>query len=569
MRRIILIGNPNVGKSVIFSRLTGLGVISSNYPGTTVEYTKGYTIISGEKMEVIDAPGTYSLDYTSDAEKIAVEMLKESFSGEKRENIAINVLDSTNFERNLNLTLQLLKQKIPVIVVLNFWDETSHLGISINTEELEKILKVPVVTTCAVTGEGITRLVKRISEVHAVEFDFTEDEKWNEIGKIVGKVQKLSHHHHTFLERLGEITIRPLTGIPFSLALLYITFNIVRFLGEGITNAVMDPVFKNYYYPFIIKIGEAVFPVKFLHDIFIGGKLMESFGVLTTGVYIPFVVVFPYIFSFYLALSILEDIGYLPRLAVLFDNLLHKVGVHGYTGISIILGFGCKVPAMCATRILETKREKIIAISLILMIAPCMPQTAMIISLVSPFGNKYLILIFSVLFAVSIITALSLNKILKGEIPELFIEIPPYRIPRISMLKMKLWIRLKDFFKEAVPLIMAGIGMISLLDMLGVMKFLMSVFGIFFQYLLGLPEKTISVVVLGFLRKDVAIALLSPFSLSAKQLCIASVFMVLYLPCIATFFMLIKEMGFKDTVKIILIMLLSAVITGTVMNLIM
>ena len=564
MQRILLMGNPNVGKSAIFSRLTGVDVICSNYPGTTVEYYKGCIKLGDEKYEVIDVPGTYSLEPTSKAEEVAVEMLNQGAD------FIINIVDATNLERNLNLTLQLLKRNIPVIVALNFWDETKHRGISIDIKELEKILGVPVVATCGRTGEGIKELVNRLKEGKSKTYDFVEEKKWNEIGKIVSSVQKLSHRHHTFLDRLSEISIRPLTGIPFALLVLYVTFKIVRFIGEGLISLI-DPVFNNYYVPFIINIVEKIFPVKFLQDLLLGTtpKVMESFGILTTGLYIPFVIVLPYIFSFYLVLSFSEDIGYLPRLAVLLDVALHRLGVHGYTSIPVLLGFGCKVPGMLATRILETEREKIIATALILMIAPCMPQTAMIISLVGPYGTKYLFLIFFILFFVAIITGFILNKILKGETPELFVEIPPYRLPYIPALIKKLRMRLRVFLVEAVPLIIAGVFIISILDILSITNFVTNILGKPVLWLLGLPEETASVMILGFLRKDVSIALLSPFHLNIKQLIIASVFMVLYLPCGATFFTLLKELGIKNTLKVIFMMLSVGVFVGIVLNLIL
>jgi len=564
MQKILLIGNPNVGKSVIFSRLTGVDVIASNYPGTTVEFTKGYMKIGKEKIEVIDVPGTYSLEVTSKAEEVAVEMLKQGSS------IVINVIDSTNLERNLNLTLQLLKRDIPVIVALNFWDETKHRGISIDVAELEKILGVPVVAICGRTGEGINNLVNRLHEAKSKTFEFKEDEKWHEIGNIITHVQKLSHRHHTFLDRLTEISIRPLTGIPFALIILYLTFKTVRFIGEGLTS-LFDPFFNNYYLLFISKIVTNIFPVKFLQDLLLGTtpKVMESFGLLTTGFYIPFVVVLPYIFSFYLVLSVLEDIGYLPRIAVLLDVALHKIGVHGYTAIPILLGFGCKVPGMLATRILETEREKIIATALILMIAPCMPQTAMIVGLVGHYGSKYLILIFLILFFIAIVNGFILNKILKGETPELFVEIPPYRIPYIPTLIKKLWIRLKAFFMEAVPLIILGVFIVGILDVLEITNFIANILGNPIVSILGLPKETISVMILGFLRKDVSIALLTPFNLNIKQLIIACVFLVLYLPCIATFFTLLKELGVKNTLKIIFIMLFTATFVAILLNLIL
>jgi len=557
-------GNPNVGKSVIFSRLTGVNVIASNYPGTTVEFTKGCMKLGEEKLEIIDVPGTYSLEATSKAEEVAVEMLKQD------DDIIVNVIDSTNLERNLNLTLQLLKRDVPVIVALNFWDETKHRGISIDVAELEKILGVPVVATCGRTGEGIKELVNRLQEAKSKTFNYTEEEKWHEIGNIIARVQKLSHRHHTFLDILADISIQPLTGIPFALIILYLTFKAVRFIGEGLIS-LLDPAFNNYYFPFVTNIVIKIFPVKFLQDLFLGTtpEVMESFGLLTTGLYIPLVVVLPYIFAFYLVLSVLEDIGYLPRVAVLLDVALHKVGVHGYTAIPILLGFGCKVPGMLATRILETEREKIIATALILMSAPCMPQTAMIIGLVGPYGTKYLILTFSILFFIAVITGFILNKILKGETPELFVEIPPYRVPHIPTLIKKLWIRLKAFLTEAVPLIILGVFIVGILDVLGITNLIANILGKPIVSILGLPKETVSVMILGFLRKDISIALLIPFNLNIKQLIIASIFLVLYFPCIATFFTLLKELGVKNTLKIISIMLFTAVFVSILLNLIL
>jgi ferrous iron transport protein B len=572
MRRILLVGNPNVGKSVIFSRLTGVDVIASNYPGTTVEFTKGYLKLGNEKIEVIDVPGTYSLEPSTKAEQVAVEMIEQCTKSTTNEfqSIVINVVDSTNLERNLNLTLQLLKKGIPSIVALNFWDEVKHLGISIDVKELEKILGIPVVPTCARTGEGIKELVNRLPEAKSKSYDYVEENKWNEIGNIINRVQKLSHRHHTFLDRLSEISIRPLTGVPFAIIILYLTFKVVRFIGEGLINSLLDPIFNNYYFPFITKVIK-ILPLKFLQDLLLGTtpKVMESFGLLTTGLYIPFVVVLPYIFSFYFVLSLLEDIGYLPRVAVLLDVILHKIGVHGYSVIPTILGFGCKVPGILSTRILETNREKIITTALILMLAPCMPQTAMIISLIGHYGTKYLILIFSILFLIAVINSFILNKILKGETPELFVEIPAYRIPYISTLIKKLRIRLKIFFIDVVPLIILGIFFINVLDILGITNFIANIFGQPVVSILGLPKETTSAMILGFLRKDVSIAMLTPFNLNVKQFIIACVFMVLYLPCVSTFFMLLKELGVKIALKIILIMLFSAIIVGSFLNLIL
>jgi ferrous iron transport protein B len=567
MKRILLIGNPNVGKSVVFSRLTGVGVISSNYPGTTVEFIKGNMKLDDQKIDVVDVPGTYSLEPTNPAEKVALEMLNEAI-GDK-DIAVVNILDATNLERNLNLTLQLLKKDIPLIVVLNLWDEAKHTGISIDAKKLEEILGVPVVPTVAVTGEGIKELIGRLKEAKRSAYKYEDAERWHEIGRIIEQVQTVRHRHHTFWEQLGDLTIRPVTGILIALVLLAGTFNVVRFIGEGLINYLLDPGFHKLYFPLAVRIVSLI-PVPFIRTLLLGStpNILESFGLLTTGLYIPFVVVLPYLFAFYLALSFLEDWGYLPRLAVLLDSIFHRVGLHGYSSIPMILGLGCKVPALLATRILETRREKIIAIALIMMSAPCMPQTAMIVSLVMPHGARYLALIFGVLIIIAVLTSFLLNKILKGETPELFIEIPPYRVPRPSILFRKVWLRLRSFFIEAIPLIMLGVFLIGILEQLNIINAAARIFGAPLKYILGLPPQTALVMISGFLRKDISIALLQPYNLLPKQLVIACIFLVLYLPCCATFFTMIREMGWRDAVRILVILLGSGFLVGGVLNLV-
>jgi ferrous iron transport protein B len=567
MKKILLMGNPNVGKSVVFSRLTGINVITSNYPGTTVEFTKGHIKLGNEIIEIIDVPGTYTLEPSSSAEEVALKILNRSV--EDKDCIVIDIVDATNLERNLNLTLQLLKKDIPVIVALNLWDEAGHIGVSIDVEKLQEILGVPVVPTVAITGEGIKKLVETLPEAKKGDYQFENAERWHEIGRIVERVQIVKHRHHTFLERMGDFTVRPFSGIPTAIIILLLTFKIVRFIGEGLINHLLDPLFKNLYLPLITSAIDNLLPIQFFHDLLLGTTPdpLGSFGVLSAGVYIPFVVVLPYLFSFYLVLSFLEDLGYLPRLAVLLDNLFHRLGLHGYSSIPVILGLGCKVPAILSTRILETRREKLIAIALIMMSAPCLPQTAMILSIMAPFGNSYLFLIFGLLILVSIITSIILNKLLKGETPELLCEIPPYRLPNLSLLMRKVWLRLSSFVKEAVPLIILGILFIAILDLSGAIGFASKILGAPILYILGLPTETVLVMISGFLRKDVSIALLAPFNLSPQQLIIACIFLVLYLPCIATFFVMVKELGLKDAVKLIAILFFSGLLVGGILNL--
>ncbi|HVP36931.1 MAG TPA: ferrous iron transporter B [Terriglobales bacterium] len=568
MKKILLMGNPNVGKSVIFSRLTGAKVITSNYPGTTVEFTRGHLKLEDEVVEVIDVPGTYTLEPNSPAEEVAVEMLYRAIF--EKEIIIIDIVDATNLERNLNLTLQLLKKDIPVIVALNLWDEAGHIGISIDVEKLQRILGVPVIPTVAIAGEGIKKLVESLPEARKGNYQFENAERWHEIGRIVEEVQIVKHRHHTFLERMGDLTLKPLTGIPSAILILYLTFRIVRLIGEGLINLILDPIFKNYYLVAVTKVVDYLLPIRFIHHLLLGTTAdpLGSFGVLTAGLYIPLVVVLPYLFSFYLALSFLEDWGYLPRLAVLLDNIFHRLGLHGYSSIPVILGLGCKVPALMSTRILETQREKLIATALILTIAPCMPQTAMIVSIITPYGGDYLILIFGLLFLLGTSASFLLNKLLKGEAPELLIEIPPYRVPKPSILFKKVWFRLSSFITSAVPLIILGILLIGILDLSGAIHMVSRILGAPLLFILGLPPETIFVIITGFLRKDVSIALLQPLHLPARSLVIACIFLVLYLPCISTFFVMSRELGLKNSLKLVAILFISGLLVGGTLNLV-
>ena len=566
--KILLMGNPNVGKSVIFNRLTGADVIASNYPGTTVEFTQGSMKIDGEKAEVIDVPGTYTLEPTCRAEEIAVEMLKIG-------DVIINIADATNLERSLNLTLQLIKKKIPLIVALNLWDETKHTGISIDVEKLKELLGVHCIPTCAVTGEGIKQLVENIKDAKASPFEYEDEERWHEIGNIIDTVQKVTHRHHTFLEKLGDASVKPLTGIPIALVIMFLTFKIIRFIGEGLIGYVFEPLFEKLWTPLMLKFSALLGAEGFVHDMIIG-KLIDgeidygqSFGLLTTGLFVPFGAVLPYVFAFYVVLSFLEDSGYLPRLAVMVDTLMHKLGLHGLSIIPMLLGLGCNVPGALATRILETRRERFIAATLMAIAVPCMALQAMVVGLVGKHGAKGLGAVFGTLFLVWILLGILLNLVLKGKSLEIFLEIPPYRIPYLRGLLKKIWIRIKWFIKEAVPFVLLGVFIVNILYTLGIIQFIGKFTAPVVTGVLGLPKEVVGALVIGFLRKDVAVGMLAPLGLTLKQLVVASVVLSMYFPCIATFTTLVKELGFIDMLKSAGIMIVSSIIVGGLLNLVL
>jgi len=568
VKKILLMGNPNVGKSVIFSRLTGVQVIASNYPGTTVEYSKGYMRLDEEKVEIIDVPGTYTLEPTSKAEEVAVGMLKEN-------DIVVNVIDATNLERNLSLTLQLTKKKVPLIVCLNFWDETKHTGIHIDRDKLEKTLGVPVVPTCGITGEGIKELVSQLSKPKVSKYEYAKKNKWTEIGAIIKKVQKLTHRHHTIWERLGDASVHPLTGIPIALIVLFLAFKIIRFVGESLIGYLFEPLFENLWAPLMLKLSSLLGGAGFIHNILIGklieGEIafVESMGLLTTGLFVPIAMVLPYIFAFYLVLGFMEDSGYLPRLGVLVDNMMHKLGIHGLAIIPMLLGLGCNVPGALGTRILDTRRERFIAATLMAIAIPCMAQIAMVFGLVGKYGSGALALVFGTLFIVWVILGLILNHTLKGESPEIFVEIPPYRFPYFLALLKKLWMRILWFVKEAVPYVLLGVLIVNILYALHIIEFIGRIASPVVTGILGLPRDAVGALVVGFLRKDVAVGMLVPLGLTLKQMVIASVVLTMYFPCVATFAVLVKELGVKDMFKSAMIMIIATLLVGGILNLIL
>ncbi len=569
MTKILLMGNPNVGKSAVFSRLTGVKALVSNYPGTTVSYTRGEMKLGAKTAEVIDVPGTYTLEPTSQAEEIALKMLEEG-------DVVVNVVNATNLERNLYLTLQLLEKGIPVVVALNIWDDTKHLGIDIDVEKLQQRLDVPVIPTVAVTGQGIKELVEAIPRAASPRSPHTNSSRrWARVGKIVEEVQRIRHRHHTWRERLADASVRPLTGTIFAVVVLAAAFLLVRFISEGLINYALDPLFNNLWAPVLLKLSPLMGGDGFWHNIVIGqvagGQInfVESFGLLTSGLYVPFAMVLPYVISFYFVLGLMEDTGYLPRLAVLLDNVMHRLGLHGYAIIPTLLGLGCNVPAVLGTRVLESKRERFIAATLISIAVPCAALQAMIIGLVGEQGIQYVLMVYGTLFIVWILLGFILNRTVRGFSPELLIEIPPYRLPPWRTLFQKLWMRTYGFLAEALPIILGAVAAINILYFFGVFDAIANFTAPVVTGLLGLPKEAVTAIAIGFLRKDVALGLLAPLALTSGQLVVGSVVLAMFFPCIATFVVLIRELGIINMLKAMGIMVASALIVGGLLNLIL
>lgn len=557
--KILLIGNPNVGKSVLFSRITGISVVASNYPGTTVEFKKGTLKFGSLKAEIIDVPGAYTLDLTNKAEEVTVEMLKES-------ELVINVIDATHLERSLYLTLELLERKIPMVVALNLYDEAKHKGIEINVGKLEELLGVSVIPTVSVTGEGIKELIShipeaRISEAKSQLRQRTDDKRWTEIGKIVRHVQTITHHHHTFLEMLEDMSITPSTGIPIAIFVALLTFGAVIGIGTGLRQFVLLPFFETLIFPPIRHAVTAVVPEGIIREILIG-----HFGVLINGIDWPLALVLPYLMAFYSVLTILEDTGYLPRLACMLDSFFHKMGVHGGAVIPFLLGFGCTVGGILSTRMLETKRERIIVVALMCMAIPCSGQTGAIIALLAEKSIAALVFVYMIAFSFIVVMGIVLNKILPGTTPTFLMDIPPYRIPNATSLAKKVWMKTRLYLLGAVPLIVFGVFIASVLYETGVLYYIEPLFNPIVVGLLGLPPEASIFLILGIIRRELAIAALLGLDLTLAQLIVGAVVALFYIPCAAVFPVLMKEFGGRYTVVIAMSTIVIAFIMGGILN---
>lgn len=607
---ILLVGQPNVGKSVLFSRLTGIKTIVSNYPGTTVGFTQGRMRFANDNYDIIDAPGTYSLEPLDDAARVAVDLIDDAQR-------IINVVDATHLERHLTLTMELVAQGKPMVVALNMSDEARHRGIEIDVAKLARRLCVPVIQTVARTGEGMKKLILAALSLD-VECDepkksanqkghpghhphiahhphgkpakthkhLNEKNVWSRVGKIVDEVQVLHHHHHTFGQWLEDVSVHPIWGGLVAALVLAASFIIIRLIGEfliaGTVGIVGEPwvevpfgiekIFELGWKPLMMKLSAVLGEGSFFHNLLVGqlveGQIdfKQSFGLLTSGLFIPLAQVLPYIVSFYFVLGILEDTGYLPRLAVFLDNIMHRLGLHGYAIIPTLLGLGCNVPGIMGTRILETKRQRFITATLISIAVPCAALQAMIIGLVGDRGVWPVILIYAILLLVWVLIGLILRFTSRGFRPELLIEIPPYRAPSWKALGSKLWMRVTGFLKEALPVVLGAVFVVNILYQLNVFGYIASATAPVVSWLWGMPRESIVPLLVGVLRKDVAIGMFAPLDLTTKQLVTGSVVLSMFFPCLATLVILFRELRWKNALVSIGIMLAAVIVVGAAIN---
>ena len=400
------------------------------------------------------------------------------------------------------------------------------------------------------------------------------DERWDLIDKISKKTVKFGKYKHTLKDAVGELTVKPLTGIPVAVAVLYGFWSVFSSFAGFCTDGFLVKIFDGYWLPWL----QNIFPGglhNWLYNLMVdaghieNGVLVpsdncfEAFGVLTSGLFVPFGVVLPAVFIFYLMMTLLEDIGYLPRLAVLIDTVLHKIGLHGYAIVPTILGFGCNVPAVTATRILETKKQRFMMMTLLGIFIPCGAQLGIMEEVIpDTMGFVILYLLFGYF-----VFGFILNKIIPGKSPEILIDIPPYQRPTIHNIRKKVWIRVSGFLKVAVPFVILGCLIVGVMYITGFMSWLANALSPLLTNWFGVPKETVGPLVAAFMRKDLAVAQLSAIEMTKYQMITSVVLVSIYFPCLATFIMILKEGG-KELLGSLAALVASVFIFGGLIHLI-
>lgn len=633
-RKIVLVGNPNVGKSVLFNALTGTYTVVSNYPGTSVAVARGQCEIDGRRYQVLDTPGMYSLLPITEEERVAREILLQEHA-----DTVVHVVDARNLERMLPMTLQLVEAGLPVVLVVNIMDEAERLGIHIDIPQLEEKLGIPVIGAAIGRKRGLAELRRAIAgnrpggqavfgygselegDIQAVarclKGTYTlhpravsllllqrdeevrelvrgqEQERFPLVEQVVGDIIFDRRHDlhlrislerkrvcHGLLsevvrqdpdrkaslgERLAAWTINPWTGFPLLVAVLY--FGLYQFVGQFGAGTIVDFVegelFEGYVNPWLIRQAEAWLPWVWLKELLVG-----EYGVFTLGVRYAVALVLPIVGTFFLFFSIMEDVGYFPRLAMLVDRIFKRIGLNGRAVIPMVLGFGCDTMATMVTRTLETVRERIIVTLLLALAVPCSAQLGVILGLLSGVPGAlavWTVCIVLVFLAVGLLAA----RVVVGEQPMFYMELPPLRLPQARNVLVKTYSRMQWYFLEIFPLFILASVMLWAGKMTGALQGLVRVMDPFVRAL-GLPEEVAAAFIFGFFRRDFGAAGLYDLQtsglLSPRQLTVAAVTMTLFVPCVAQFLMMKKERGWKVSLGIFALVTALAFIVGWVLN---
>ncbi len=605
---VALAGNANVGKSSIFNQLTGLGQIIGNWPGKTVEKAEGVLLHHEKHIKIIDLPGIYSLSTYSQEEIVSREYIAL-----EHPDVVVNVVDATSLERNLFFTLQLLEMGTPLVIALNLVDVAKKKGITINEKKLQRLLNAPVVPTIATKGIGVHEIVDAAIEQTAkrssaykstirygpeIETRIEKLERvltgvnigyplrWTAIKLLEGDsdiVNKVGEKHpdvivaaNILAGEISEIHKEPcstvITSERYAVA-ARIVKEVQTFkesekpsMGERFDALSMHSVW-GYVLMFTIMLSILMFMSLF------GGWLSETLRNLFEGVnphiagfwpdlawnggvvglYATLAVALGFILPFYLILGVLEDSGYLPKIAYLMDRPCHTIGLHGKACIPLLLGFGCNVPACVGCRIMETKRDRLITVFLSTLV-PCSARTVVILGLVGAYvGVQWAIALYVFDFMLIFIIGRILNRLLPGVSVGIIMEMPPYRLPSGKVVVKQAWNRFKPFLITALPLIIIGSIIVEAMRITNVLSLVSTALSPVTVVWLGLPAFTGFLFIFGVIRKEAALVLLTTAAgtldirsvMSPVQMVVFALVIMIYIPCIATIAALIRETGWK------------------------
>ena len=547
--RVALVGQPNVGKSVVFGRLTGRYVTVSNYPGTTVAITKGRAMVGAEVCDVVDTPGVNTLEGAmSEDERITLDAVTGPHA-----DLIVQVGDARNLRRVLMLTSQLARLGKPMVLALNMVDEAFARGVSVDARALAAELRIPVVEMVAVEGRGFSELRGALASAarpHVPVHPHASDRAvWaHDLTQRVRRISALSLAQ--LPEALARATRRPITGIPILLAVLYMLYLFVGVFGAQTLVGLMEKdVFGRGINPAAVWLVDRTVPLGIARDFLVG-----EYGVITMGLTYAIAIVLPVVATFFLIFGFLEDSGYIPRLAIFCDRLFRVMGLNGKAVLPMVLGLGCDTMATMTTRILGTPKERLIAILLLALGVPCSAQLATIMGILGGISLIALATLFGVVLAQMLLVGWLAARVLKGDRSPFILELPPIRWPRIGNLLIKTRLRVWWYLGEAVPLFIAGTVLLFVLDRVGALGILSAAGRPVVTGLLGLPESTAQVLVMGFLRRDYGAAglfhLARTGQLSGAQAVVALTVMTLFVPCIANFFMMVRERGLRTGLAI-------------------
>ncbi len=629
-RKVLLAGNPNVGKSVLFGLLTGRYATVSNYPGTTVEVARGTGTLNHRRTTVVDTPGINSLLPTSEDERVARDILLAGGC-----DAVVQVADSKNLSRALLLTLEMAEMNLPVVLALNMADEARSRGIEIDARRLSERLGVPVVSTVAIEHKGVGALVAALPDARVprlsarypkpIEEALRQAEEifppannrravaamalagdetlkpWLEKNvspearlRLAGLRTRMERRydepltsllHRARLEtverlvaeyvvrngearasgpavRLGAVAMHPVYGFGVLALVLAGMWWFVGSLGAGVLVGFFEnTLFGKYINPAAIWLFERFVPIPLIQEFFVG-----EYGLITMGITYSVAIILPIVATFFLAFGLLEDSGYLARLALMMNRLFRLMGLNGKAVLPMVLGLGCDTMATMTTRILETRKERLITTLLLVLAVPCSAQLGVIAAMMAVLPLAALLLWLAVVLGVLVSVGWLAARVIPGKSSDFVLEVPPLRRPTLSNIAVKTLGRVEWYLKEAVPLFLLGTALVFAFDKLHVLAFLREAGAPVVQSFLGLPAAATDAFVMGFLRRDFGAAglfvLLEKGALGPAQALVSIVVITLFVPCVANFLMTIKELGLRTGVLIAMFVFPLAVVVG-------